>query len=98
MRFLILTVFLMTLALAPACYAQTNAYEVSNIAVDVEGKNAIDARNQALIKARHDAFNILTSRLLSKEEAATLPTIDDLTIANMVNDFEINREKLSKNR
>ena len=73
-------------------------YTVSNLAVDVEGENAIDAREKALVQARANAFNILKKRLASEGMTGTIPTPDDGAIASMVNSFEINREKLSKNR
>ena len=89
---------LILLAMIPMQTASANEFEIQNIAVDVQGKNAIDARESALSKARRNAFNILTNRLLSSDERKNLPATDDSTIATMVSHFEINREKLSKNR
>jgi|GEM_PF-3701040 len=79
-------------------FAADSTYIVKNIAVDVEGKDAIDARDKALTKARRDAFNILSGRFLDANERATLGYVDDAMINSMVNDFEINREKFSRNR
>lgn len=82
-----------------ATYIATDEiYAVKNIAVDVEGENAIDAREKALTKARRDAFDILSGRLLSATEKSGMGHVDDNTINSMVNDFEINREKFSRNR
>jgi hypothetical protein len=92
-----LFIFLLFMAL-PVQATHANEFEVQNIAVDVQGDNAIDAREKALIKARRNAFDILTGRLLDSDERSSLPQTDDQTIATMVNDFEIIREKLSKNR
>jgi len=89
---------LLLLILTPLNVAFANDFNVQNIAVDVQGNSAIDARDKALTKARRNAFDILTGRLLTTSERANLPSIDDSTIATMVSDFEINREKLSKNR
>lgn len=73
-------------------------FSVENIAVDVEGENTIAARDKALVKARRDAYNILTSRLLKAEERNRVSGADDSTIATLVDNFEINREKLSQKR
>lgn len=73
-------------------------YTINNIKVDVEGESAIDARNKALIDARRNAFNILSKRLTSDGQQSSMPSVSDDQIAAMVNSFEINREKLSKNR
>lgn len=73
-------------------------YTVSNIAVDMQGTNAIEARDNAHAKARRDAFNILTGRLLDRDSQSRLPDAGDNDIAAMVNNFEINREKYSKDR
>jgi len=70
-------------------------YIVKNVAVDVESDSAVSARNKALINARRNAFNVLKSRLLSGNHNIAA---DDRQIAMMVDSFEINREKLSKNR
>lgn len=93
-----LPILLFCLSIFAGTPAVAQPYEVSNIAVDVEGENAMDARTKALNKARRDGFHILTTRMLDAGERASLPDIDDATIATMVNDFEINREKYSKNR
>lgn len=76
--------------------AQGVDYTVRNLAVDVEGESAIDAREKALNQARSNAFNVLKKRISSQDN--TIPTPDAATISAMVNSFEINREKLAKNR
>ncbi len=88
-------VFLLCMTVMPS-YA--NDFTVKNIRVDVEAESAIDARNKALDQARRNAFNVMTDRMLSSEQKKTLPPASDSTIATMVDSFEINREKLSKNR
>ncbi|PCI00330.1 MAG: hypothetical protein COB76_03750 [Alphaproteobacteria bacterium] len=82
----------------PANAQNTDVFTVNNIAVDVESDSAFSARNNALEKARRDAFNILTSRLLTQEERKDLPKAKSKHIATLVDSFEINREKYSKNR
>jgi hypothetical protein len=78
--------------------AFSNPYQINNVKVDVEGESAIDAREKALQQARRSAFEVLTKRMVSSDARTAMPNIDDQTIAAMVDSFEINREKLSKNR
>ena len=77
--------------------AQANPYQIRDIRVDVEGETAIDAREKALTQARRNAFSLLTERMGAADRLAGVQT-DDSAIASMVDSFEINREKLSKNR
>lgn len=75
--------------------AAQDQYMVRNIAVDAEGANAIDAKDKALNRARRNGFETLVRRLNVDD---TTLSVDDRSIAAMVNSFEINREKSSKNR
>jgi len=68
---------------------------IENVAVDVTGNNALDARDKALNQARRNAFSILSRRL---DLGGDVIAEDDRTIATLVDSFEINREKLSSNR
>jgi hypothetical protein len=82
------------MTLSSAVFASDN-YIVRNIAVDIEGESATQAREKALNTARRNGFNVMVNRVTN---GANTPDADDRTIASMVNNFEINREKLSKNR
>lgn len=93
-RFMIPLLFV--LMLVPVAAANAVDYTVRDLAVDVQGDNAIDARDKALVQARGNAYNILMKRMFGREN--DFPTPDASTIASMVDSFEINREKLSKNR
>lgn len=73
-------------------------YMVKNIAVDVEGNNAIDAREKALKKARRNAYNVVLARLVKGGYTSSIPSANDNAISSLVDSFEINREKSSKNR
>lgn len=95
---LFMTIIAMPLYANATAVAAGDNYTVQNVAVDVQGENAIDARDKALTKARRDAFDIIAGRLLNAEEKSRLGAVDDSTINSMVYDFEINREKFSKNR
>ncbi len=92
MRYSLLTILAITVFL-PLNMAIANPYVVKNIAVDASGDGTIAAREKALTKARRNGFTILTKRL-----AAPMREADDNAIASMVDSFEINREKASKDR
>lgn len=94
LRVFVLIGFILSLGLAMPAVAVD--YTVRNLAVDVEAETAIKAREEALAQARKNAFNILKKRLPGM--MADGPTPDADAIAAMVDSFEINREKLSKNR
>lgn len=91
-------IILLLLALLPIKLGHANDYTIKNIKVDVTADSATDARNQALDKARMNAFNVLKGRIVPASEQGSLPTASNSTVATMVDSFEINREKQSKNR
>ena len=70
------------------------SYVVQNIAVDAQADNAISAREKAFSSARKNGFEIVIKRLGAVDVVAP----SDDVIATMVNSFDINREKTSKNR
>lgn len=86
--------FLYSFLMCATAMAQ-DTYVIRNIAVDAEGSNAIDAKNKALNLARRNGFNALIKRLGVDKESFSA---DDRSISTMVNSFEINREKSSRNR
>lgn len=79
-------------------YAGDPLYTVEGIEVDVTAASALAARDQAFEKAQQDAFTALAARMIPEESIATFtpPPID--TIANMVQDYEVTKEKLSSVR
>jgi|GEM_PF-1742778 len=79
-------------------HSHANDYVVKNIRVDVTADSATEARNKALEKARMNAFNVLKGRVVPQSEQASLPEATSSVVSTMVDSFEINREKLSKNR
>ncbi len=90
-------VFLIFCLLIVPQMAMANPYTVNDIRVDVHGETAIDAREKALNQARRNAFSLLSERMGIADDLSASQA-DDATIASMVDSFEINREKLSKNR
>src|SRR3989304_3177532 len=62
---------------------------VTDVIIDKTDKNAVTARDQAIVEAQRRAFQKLAERSMTPElfEAYQLP--DDKTIATLVHDFEI---------
>jgi hypothetical protein len=90
MKYFLFLIFTLV-TIAPAFAAN---YKVSDVRVDVEAETAIEARDKAMNEARQNAFNVLMGRMGVNDDFS----VDDRTIATMVDSFEINREKLSRNR
>ena len=89
-------IIILIVLLAPNAHA--NDYTVKNVKVDVTADSATEARTKALDKARMNAFNVLKKRIMSVSDQGNLPASSSSTVSTMVDSFEINREKLSKNR
>lgn len=96
--FQIISIFTFFMVVASHTPVYSGPFDIDNIKVDVEGENTIDAREKALTQARRSAFEVLIKRMVDADSRAPLLATDDQTIAAMVDSFEINREKLSKNR
>jgi hypothetical protein len=92
----ILTAVLMALGPAPAMAAAP--YEVMGVPVDVTAADAATARDQAIVEGQRKAFTMLMERLVGTEQAASIPTPDDAQLSSMVQDFEVESERLSSVR
>lgn len=76
--------------------AQPNAaYTIEGVEVDVTAKNAVEAREKALMEAQGKAYQMLADRLLNPEELTTFQVPDANTLSNLVQDFEVTNEQLS---
>lgn len=71
---------------------------VTDVIVDKTAANAVVAREEAMGEARRLAFRMLAERHLSPSAYANLKMPDDMTIATLVQDFEIKNEQLSSTR
>jgi Uncharacterized protein conserved in bacteria (DUF2066) len=92
----ILTAVLM--ALGPALAMAAAPYEVMGVPVDVTAADAATARDQAIVEGQRKAFTMLMERLVGTEQAASIPTPDDAQLSSMVQDFEVESERLSSVR
>jgi hypothetical protein len=89
----ILMAVLMVLGSAPAMAAAP--YEVTGVPVDVTAADAATARDQAIVEGQRKAFSMLMEQLLGAEQAASIPTPSDAQLSTMVQDFEVESERLS---
>lgn len=96
-RTTLLLVFLGFLTILPL-QAMANTYSVNNIAVDVKSDNSYKARNEAMVEARRDAYNILLSRIVDEQNRDYYAKASDTVIQSLIDNFEINREKASQHR
>jgi hypothetical protein len=78
--------------------AAARPYEVSGVNVDVTASDAATARDQAIIEGQRAALKMLIEDLLGAETAAQIALPGDDAISEMVEDFEIESERLSSVR
>ncbi|MCK4946305.1 MAG: DUF2066 domain-containing protein [Alphaproteobacteria bacterium] len=71
---------------------------VIGIVIDKTDKNAVLARDQAIVEAQRVAFQKLAERSMTSEEFRYYESPDDEMIAMLVQDFEIKNEQISANR
>jgi len=71
----------------------------SEASVDVSGKDAADAKAQAMIKGQSDALTNLLNKLTTPEQTQEIVnSLDANKIANMIRGTEVLEEKISSNR
>ncbi|MFN3699903.1 MAG: hypothetical protein ACK4VI_00100 [Alphaproteobacteria bacterium] len=96
------TVFLLlAVIIFPHVTAQALAnplYTVSDVQVDITAQSAVAARERAFDQAQLEAFNMLAGRFLPPAQLTNFPAPDVNTISSMIQDFEIDREQLSRVR
>jgi len=73
-------------------------YVVSGVPVDVTAADAATARDQAIVEGQRKAFSMLMQQLLGAENGATIQTPPDSQLSAMVQDFEVESERLSSVR
>ncbi len=73
-------------------------YDVTGVDVDVTGADAVQARQQGIREARRKALRLLTDRMVSAEDRARLPQVDEAQLENMVRGVEFVRERSAPGR
>jgi len=92
-------IFVIALALVGCGPALAAApYVVSGVPVDVTAADAATARDQAIVEGQRKAFSMLMEQLVGADKAATIQTPADAQLAGMVQDFEVESERLSSVR
>ena len=94
--FVLLVTALAAVGGAPALAAAP--YVVSGVDVDVTAADSATARDQAIAEGQRKAFAKLMEQLVGAEQAATIQTPGDSQLAGMVQDFEVESERLSSVR
>ena len=84
--------------LSPNTYADSSLFTIENIEIDVTAENAIKAREKAFEEAQVKAFEELTKRILSEDEAASFATPPTNKISRLIQDFEVSNEELASKR
>jgi hypothetical protein len=95
---LFLSLLLLAGSLALPAAAQPGPPTVTDIVIDKTDKNAVVAREQAIIEAQRTAFSTLAQRSMTPEAFKAFRLPDDQTIRALVRDFEIRDEQLSTDR
>jgi hypothetical protein len=75
--------------------AQSDIYTVRDVAVDVTGDTATEARAAAVPEAYRTAFSQLVERLVPRGERSYVPQLDSARLEQMVRDFEVEEERAS---
>jgi len=70
-------------------------YVVSGVPVDVTAADAVTARDQAILEGQRKAFAMLMEQQLGTEKAAAIKTPGDNQLSAMVQDFEVESERVS---
>ena len=74
---------------------QSDTFEVERVPVDVTGKTAAEAREEALAQGEIEAFNRLLKRLTLRAQHTKLPKLNKADIDRFVSDFSVADEKTS---
>ena len=75
-----------------------NPYVVQGVPVDVTAADSATARDQAIVEGQRKAFSMLMEQLVGADQAATIPVPGDSQLSGMVQDFEVESERLSSVR
>ena len=96
----IVIALLAALAAGGGAFAQggSKTYTVTDVDVDVNAADALQARQQGLFEARRKAAKMLVERLVAPEDRARVVMPDDARLENMVRGIEFVRERSAPNR
>jgi hypothetical protein len=78
--------------------APASAWTVRNVPVDVTAENATIARERAIVQGQRIAFDRLLERMTLAEDKAALSKPTDAELGGMIQNFEVQEERLSSVR
>ena len=98
LRVFIAALLILCGAFAAAPQARAGTYTVSGIPVDVTAADASTARDQAIVDGQRAALQKLVENMMGSEKAKQIPMPSDDDISAMVQDFEVETERVSSVR
>lgn len=96
--FSFLAALIVLFSLAGGVFAGDGTITVAGLLIDKTDKNAVVARDAAIVEAQKTAFQILAQKSMSPEAYKDFTIPDNKTIAVLVQDFEIKNEQMTSNR
>ncbi len=78
--------------------SQDQKWIIKGIKVDKKAKNAVIAREQAIMNGKRQAFRQLAGMILSSADMDNFEMPEDLVLNSLIRDFEIKNEQLSTTR
>lgn len=94
-RSLVGSLLLLMLAAWSVGPAAAAPYVVTGVPVDVTAADAVTARDQAILEGQRKAFAMLMEQQLGPEQAATIKTPSDDHLSAMIENFEVESERIS---
>ena len=82
----------------PAAARDASVFLIRDVAVDASAENATEARDIALADGHSVAFRRLIARLVPMAATGTVPRLETVDIAPLVQSFEVDDEKTSRVR
>ncbi|MFN0194363.1 MAG: DUF2066 domain-containing protein [Aestuariivirga sp.] len=98
-RFLWVLIWFAASAVAHAAGpVETNVFAVQGVAVDETDKDAVSARNKALVSVQVKALNMLANRLASPEVAAEIAKMEEKDVVRLLRSLSIEEESTAPGR
>lgn len=73
-------------------------FTVAKVAVEAEARDAVEAKQIAIVQGQQTAFRALMKRLTHSSLHARLPQLDDTMVERMIDGFSVRRESNSTTR
>ncbi|SJZ43039.1 hypothetical protein SAMN02745126_01021 [Enhydrobacter aerosaccus] len=96
----ILVILLAAVAVSGAARAQiasNNTYTIPGVEVDIDGADAVKARDQGILEAERRAAKMLVDKMVAPDDRSKVPPLDDARLQTMVRGVEFARERAAGN-